>query len=88
MEAWLAGTPVIGNAAGEVVAWQIERSDGGLTYRDEFELAHCLHFLAEAPKAAEALAARGREYVLANYTWDFVLDEMERSLVRFCSRPR
>ena len=88
MEAWLAGTPVIANAAGEVVAWQIERSDGGLTYRDEHELVHCLRFLAEAPKAAEALAARGREYALANYTWEPVLDEMERSLASFCTRSR
>jgi len=88
MEAWLAGTPVIANAAGEVVAWQIERSQGGLTYRDEHDLANCLYFLAEAPKAAEALAANGREYVLSHYRWDIVLDEMERSLAPFCSRTR
>jgi glycosyltransferase involved in cell wall biosynthesis len=85
MEAWLAGTPVIANAAGEVVSWQCERSGGGLTYADEFEFAHCLHFLAEAPKAAESLAERGREYVLANYTWPIVLDAMEAFLDRFCA---
>ncbi len=71
MEAWLAGTPVIANAAGEVVAWHCERSGGGLTYADEGEFAHCLAFLAEAPKAAAALALRGRElHSLANYTWE------------------
>jgi glycosyltransferase involved in cell wall biosynthesis len=83
IESWLAGTPVIANASGEVVAWQCERSGGGLTYADELELAHCLRFLAEAPKAAEALADRGREYVLANYTWPTVLDAMEEFLGRF-----
>ena len=80
MESWLAGTPVIANAAGEVVVWHCERSGGGLTYADEGEFANCLRFVAEAPKAAAALAARGREYVLAHYTWDAVLDEMEAFL--------
>jgi glycosyltransferase involved in cell wall biosynthesis len=86
MESWLAGTPVIANAAGEVVAWQCERSGGGLTYDDELEFAHCLQFLAEAPKAAAALGARGRDYVLEHYGWDTVLDEMERSLEAFRAR--
>jgi glycosyltransferase involved in cell wall biosynthesis len=79
MEAWLAGTPVIATAAGEVVTWHCERSGGGLTYVDEVEFVHCLRFINEAPKAAAELAQRGRDYVLANYTWDTVLDAMERS---------
>jgi glycosyltransferase involved in cell wall biosynthesis len=80
MEAWLAGTPVIATAAGEVVTWHCERSGGGITYADDFEFAQCVRFVVEAPKAAAELALRGREYVLDNYTWDKVLDEMERSL--------
>jgi glycosyltransferase involved in cell wall biosynthesis len=87
MEAWLAGTPVVATAASEVVAWHCERSGGGLTYADELEFGECLAFLAEAPKAAAALAERGRQYVLANYTWDVVADAMERSLATFISRP-
>lgn len=81
MEAWLAGTPVIATAAGEVATWHCERSGGGITYADDFEFAECLRFVIEAPKSAAELAMRGREYVLANYTWDKVLDAMERSLV-------
>lgn len=87
MEAWLAGTPVIANAASEVVAWHCERSGGGLTYADELELGECLAFVAEAPKAAAALAGNGREYVLANYTWEIVLDAMERSLGELVTGP-
>ena len=86
MEAWLAGTPVIASSAGEVVTWHCERSGGGLTYSDEFEFAQCLRFVAEAPKAAAALAARGRSYVLANYTWEIVLDAMELSLAGLVGR--
>ena len=39
MEAWLAGTPVIGLAESEVVAWHCGRSGGGLMFSDAKELA-------------------------------------------------
>ncbi len=80
MESWLAGTPVIANARCEVAAWHCERSEGGLTFDDSFELAQCLLLLAEAPQAARHLARRGREYVLANYRWERVLERMEGAL--------
>jgi glycosyltransferase involved in cell wall biosynthesis len=83
MEAWLASTPVIANAAGEVLAWHCERSGGGLTYASDEEFLECLRFIAEAPDSAAALAAAGRAYVLANYTWPLVLDRMEASLDAF-----
>jgi len=80
MEAWLARTVVVANGASEVVTWHCERSGGGVLYRDELELGECLRFVAEAPKLASEFAERGREYVLANYTWPRVLDAMEASL--------
>jgi glycosyltransferase involved in cell wall biosynthesis len=83
MEAWLAGTVVIANGASDVVTWHCERSGGGLLYRDELELGECLRFVAEAPKLAGELAGRGRDYVLANYTWPRVLDAMEASLADY-----
>ena len=83
MEAWLAGTPVIANAESDVVAWHCERSEAGLLYRDEYEFGQALLFVAEAPKAAAAIAAPGRDYVLESYTWPSVLDRMEESLETF-----
>jgi len=80
MESWLAGTPVLASAGSEVLQWHCDRSGGGLTFTDEFELAQCLSFLAAAPGNAERLARAGRDYVLANYRWDVVLDAMEASL--------
>ncbi len=80
MESWLAGTPVLAAAGSEVLRWHCDRSGGGLTFADEFELAQCLSFLAAAPDDAARLAKAGREYVLANYRWDVVLDAMESSL--------
>jgi glycosyltransferase involved in cell wall biosynthesis len=80
MEAWLAGTPVLAAAGSDVLRWHCGRSGGGLTFADEFELAQCLSFLAAAPADAARLAKAGREYVLAHYTWDVVLDAMEAGL--------
>jgi glycosyltransferase involved in cell wall biosynthesis len=83
MEAWLGRTLVIANGASDVVTWHCERSGGGLLYNDELELGECLRFVAEAPKLAGELAERGREYVLANYSWPGVLDAMDASLESF-----
>ncbi|HEY4375526.1 MAG TPA: glycosyltransferase family 4 protein [Acidimicrobiales bacterium] len=80
MEAWLAGTPVIANAAGAVVRWHCERSGAGLTYADRLELTECLRFVAEDPTAAAELAAPGRQYVLDHYGWDPTLDRMESTI--------
>ena len=80
MEAWLAGTPVIANAASAVVAWHCDRAGAGLTYEDDAELEQCLRFVAEDPTDAAALAAGGRDYVLDNYTWPVTLDRMDARL--------
>ncbi|HEY9475000.1 MAG TPA: glycosyltransferase family 4 protein, partial [Mycobacteriales bacterium] len=87
MEAWLAGTPVVGNAGSEVVAWHCQRSGAGLLYDDEYEFEQCLRFLAEAPRVAQDLAGSGREYVLAHYTWDIVLDRVEAALRQWTFAP-
>ena len=86
MEAWLAGTPVIANAASPVVAWHCERSGAGLTYEDDADLEQCLRFIAEAPEAAAELARPGRSYVLDHYTWPITLDRMAASLNELAGR--
>jgi glycosyltransferase involved in cell wall biosynthesis len=85
MESWLAGTPVLCAAGSDVLRWHCERSGGGLTFTDEFELAQCLSFLANAPDDAARLAKAGREYVLAHYRWDTVLDAMEADVRELCA---
>jgi len=87
MEAWLAGTLVIVNGASEVSRWHCERSGAGLVYDDELELEECLRFVADEPAAAAALAAPGRDYVLANYSWEPVLDHVERTLAQWTAAP-
>ncbi len=83
MEAWLAGTPVIANAASDVVQWHCDRSGAGLVYDDLYEFAECLRFVQDAPKLARELAEPGRAYVLDNYTWPVTLDRMEATLEKW-----
>jgi glycosyltransferase involved in cell wall biosynthesis len=80
MEAWLAGTLVLANGGSEVNRWHCERSGAGLIYDDDLEFEQCLRFVAEAPEAAAALAASGREYVLERYTWPAVLEGIEATI--------
>jgi len=88
MEAWLAGTPVIANAASAVVRHHCETSGAGLVYDDDLELEECLAFLAEDPQAAAELARPGRQYVLDRYQWPDVLDRIELALDAFTERAR
>lgn len=80
MEAWLAGTPVLGSGLGEVVPWHIRRSGAGIVYSDRADFIAALEFVAQAPQAAAELGRRGRPYVQQNYTWDAVLDRVEQAL--------
>jgi glycosyltransferase involved in cell wall biosynthesis len=80
MEAWLAGTVVVANAASAVVRWHCARSGAGLVYGDRYEFAECLRLLVADRALGRSMADRGREYVLANYRWDEVLDRAERAL--------
>ncbi len=79
LEAFAAGTPVIGNAASEVVAGQLERSGGGVT----FELNSDESFRAAVQIAGakrSTLARRARAFA-AKANWNEVirayLEELE-----------
>ena len=79
-EAWLAGTPVLGNAASAVVSMHCEKSGAGILYRDRYEFAESLRLLLERPELRRELALRGREYVLRTNRWNDVIDRVEKSI--------
>jgi glycosyltransferase involved in cell wall biosynthesis len=87
MESWLAGRPVIGIAEGGVVKHHVQTSEGGFVYDDADEFAEALAVLVNHPHLADEMGARGREYVLARYQWDIVLDGIERNLVEWTPAP-
>ncbi len=88
MESWLAGTPVLAVEDGEVIAWHCQRSGGGLLFRDAPSLTDAVRRLLDHPDEAAELGQRGRRYVLANYSWEVVLDSMEADLQEMLSEAR
>lgn len=87
MESWLAGRPVVGISEGGVVRHHVQTSEGGLVYDDADEFAEALALLVAHPDLADTMGKRGREYVLARYQWDTVLDGIERSIVEWTQPP-
>jgi len=84
MEAWLAGTPVLANGRSAVLRWHCQRSEGGFTFKDQYELTEALRLLLRDRELAAKLAAGGRRYVLENYRWDAVIDRVEAALEAWC----
>jgi len=87
MESWLAGRPVVGIAEGGVVKHHVQTSEGGFVYDDADEFAEALAVLVNHPHLADEMGARGREYVLARYQWDIVLDGIESNIVEWTPAP-
>lgn len=77
LEAFAAGTAVVANAAGAVVAWHVDRTGAGVTYENRHQLVEALAAVAEQPAAFDALATGARAYVEAHYRPDVVLDHLE-----------
>ena len=86
MEAWLAGTPVLAVEGSEVVGWHCERSGGGLVFAGSGDLAAYIAYLRDRPQRAAEMAAKGRKYVLAEYSWPVVLDRLEADLEALAAR--
>jgi glycosyltransferase involved in cell wall biosynthesis len=72
MEAWLAGTPVLVHGECAVTREHCLASNGGLYFGDYFEFVEAVDLLRGDAELRRRLAANGRAYVLANFTWDRV----------------
>jgi glycosyltransferase involved in cell wall biosynthesis len=73
LEAWLAGLPVIGAAAGAVADVIREGEDGFLVpFGDEGVLAERIGRLLNDRDLAERLGRAGRQKVLEQFSWDHV----------------
>lgn len=80
LEAFAAGTPVLGNAASQVVAGQLERSGGGRTFvledRQSFIAA-----LKEVGERRAELSKKARRYA-ARFRWQSVVDAYLEEIAR------
>jgi len=64
----------------EVTAHHVRTSEGGLLYSDATSFEVALSLLLEQPELREQMGANGREYVLARYRWDDVIDHLASSI--------
>ena len=67
LESWLARTPALVTARGEVLRWQCESSGGGLWYSDYPEFETMLLWLLDHPRERATLAEQGRAYAITKY---------------------
>lgn len=73
LEAWLAGLPCLIHGDCAVTRHHVEKSGGGLWFTDYPGFHEALSFILDNPAARERMGERGRDYVLANYSWDEVV---------------
>lgn len=69
-EAWMLGKPVIGGDIPAVRDVISEGEDGYLVPQAGVEIAERILHLLDHPTLAATMGARGKEKVLAHYTWD------------------
>jgi glycosyltransferase involved in cell wall biosynthesis len=69
LESWRMGTPALVNGASPVLRDHVERSGGGLWFRDAPELAEAAGLILDDPGLGERMAAAGSEYVYATFSW-------------------
>jgi glycosyltransferase involved in cell wall biosynthesis len=74
MESWVCGTPVLVHGDCDVTKYHCTKSNGGLYFRDFDEFAGCLDLFTHNSHARRRMGENGRRYVIANYTWQMVLD--------------
>lgn len=67
LESWAQGTPVLVNATSPVLSGQVQRSRGGLWYRDEYDYRTMVRLLLELPDLARGLGEAGRRWASITY---------------------
>jgi hypothetical protein len=80
MEAWLQGKPVIANAECNVAREHIFTCGGGILYANAEEFSAAVRTLTENPALAAEMGRKGREYVLSNFSWDRIMERIEKAL--------
>ncbi|WFB36538.1 glycosyltransferase family 4 protein [Kiritimatiellota bacterium B12222] len=76
LEAWLAKTPAIVHARGEVLRWQCEQAEAGLWFRYYPEFEAMLDRLLEDQNLNQRLGQNGRHYVLNTYGREAIAERL------------
>jgi glycosyltransferase involved in cell wall biosynthesis len=82
LESWLAGTPVLVHAAGDVMPFHCRKSNGGLWFRNYPEFEEQLSLLLEYPELSKAMGTSGQRYVQDEYVWKAVEARLIKALLK------
>ena len=77
LEGWNHGVPALVNGRCKVLAGQVARADGGLSYRSRAEFQEALSYLLSHAAERHALGRQGLAYVEREYRWPTVLAKVE-----------
>lgn len=80
LEAWNHGVPALVNGRCKVLAGQVRRANGGLSYRWAGEFHEALTYLLTRAEERNAMGRQGLAYVDREYRWPTVLARVERLL--------
>ncbi len=75
MESWMCGRPCLVNAGCAATREHAVRSGGGLYFNGYGEFEKCLELLLGDTQLANRLGKAGRNYVLANFSWNRIIDK-------------
>lgn len=85
-EAFAQGRPGLVQSRCEVLLGHARRSNAAIPYAGFAEFEAAVEMLESRPGLADALGARGRAYVEAEYSWPVVLDRYERIFAAMVAR--
>ena len=77
LEGWNHARPALVNGRCKVLAGQVSRANGGLSYRSAAEFNEALTYLLSHPTERETLGRQGLAYVEREYRWPTVLTKVE-----------
>jgi len=80
LEAWALSKPVLVNAHCDVLQGQVERSNGGLHYRNGEEFAEAVTLLFNDARLRDTCGSAGHEYFAARYRWPVIEGKYEKLL--------
>ena len=72
LESWLAGTPALVHARGEVLRWQCANSGGGMWFRNYPDFEEELVQLMDDAELRKSMGEAGKRYVHEQYSWTSV----------------
>lgn len=76
MESWMCGRPVLVNEKCAPTKEFCIKSNGGLWFSDYDEFESCVDLMLKNPPLAKKFGLNGRKYVLKNFKWDKITDDL------------